>query len=133
MKKIKIIINTPKGLYLDKEVESILLKTTDGQRALLPRHVPIVLAVDIGRLEIKNDKNKEVYATTKGMCYFKDDVCNLFVDAIESPLEIDLDRALEAKKRAMQRLEQKQGQDLKRASIALERAINRINVKNFKF
>lgn len=133
MKKIKIVINTPKGPYLNQEAESVLMQTIDGQRMLLPRHVPVVLALDIGRLEIKNDKNHDIYATTKGMCYFKDDICSLFIDAIESPGEIDLDRALEAKKRAMQRLEEKQGQDLKRASIALERAINRINVKNFKF
>ena len=64
------------------------------------------------------------------MFYFHDNMATLLVDAIEAKDEINLDRALASKKRAEERLAQKDPNlDMKRAELSLKRAINRINVK----
>ena len=61
--------------------------------------------------------------------YLKDDQMNILTDAIEGQEEIDVERAKRAMERAQRRLEKKDSKtNLKRAQIALAKAINRINV-----
>ena len=53
----------------------------------------------------------------------------ILCDAIEGKNEIDIQRAKAAYQRAQQRLEKKDvNTNMKRASLALEKAINRIHV-----
>ena len=54
----------------------------------------------------------------------------ILTDSIESEDEIDLERAKKAKKRAERRLaSQESDMNMKRAEIALQKAINRIHIK----
>ncbi|MGQ0517809.1 F0F1 ATP synthase subunit epsilon, partial [Bacillus sp. D-CC] len=53
--------------------------------------------------------------------------------AAEEANHIDIHRANEAKRRAEQRLQDKQAHvDFKRAEMALQRAVNRLNVSDMK-
>ena len=57
----------------------------------------------------------------------------LIANVIESQDEIDLKRAQEAEKRARERLAKDgNGLDIKRAELALKKALVRENVKNIK-
>ena len=56
-------------------------------------------------------------------------VANILVDTIESKEEIDLNRAIASKDRSLERLEKRDPNlDLKRAELALRRAMNRIKI-----
>lgn len=127
--KIKAIIMTPNGVYKECECSIINVLSSDGQRGILPGHMPLVLSLIIGKIELEENDGRHIYATSGGMLYFKDNECRILVDTIESAGDIDLDRALEAKKRALERLKNRSDNDFKRASIALKKAINRIDVK----
>lgn len=130
---IKVKFVTPEGTY--KEVESSILNvtSTDGQRGILPNHMPIVLMLLVSRLETIENGKKQEYSIGGGMLYFEDNVATILVDSIESQEEIDLNRALEAKTRAENYLKSNDSNiDLKRASLALARALNRISVANYK-
>ena len=124
---IEVRMVTPNGLYKKTTAKIISAISEDGQRGILPSHMPLVMTLKISRLEMEEEK-REVYAVAGGMLYFKDDKCTILSPAIESKTEIDLDRANDSKKRAMERLENKNG-DLKRAELSLKRALNRIDVK----
>lgn len=58
----------------------------------------------------------------------KNNQLKILCDVCEWPEEIDLKRAKEAKERAEQRLAHKDGIDIKRAQLALNRALARINL-----
>ena len=59
----------------------------------------------------------------------EDNKAMILTDAIEGKTEIDLERAKRAYERARARIEKKdEVTNLKRAQLALERAVNRINV-----
>lgn len=63
------------------------------------------------------------------MLFFQNNEATLMADAFELEGEIDLDRAEKAKQRAEDRLKSKdENLDIKRAELALLRAINRIGV-----
>ena len=124
---IEVRMVTPNGLYKKTTAKIISAISEDGQRGILPSHMPLVMTLKISRLEMEEEK-REVYAVAGGMLYFKDDKCTILSPAIENKTEIDFDRANDSKKRAMERLENKNG-DLKRAELSLKRALNRIDVK----
>ena len=126
MKKISLKILTPRGLYKETEASIINVVSEDGQRGILPSHMPIVMILTIGRMEVEEDV-REVYAVSGGMLYFKDDVCTIVCNAIESKSEIDKERAKEAKKRAEDHMSDGQS-DIKRAQAALARAMNRLKI-----
>ena len=131
---INVRFVTPDGLYKEVEASAINLNTTDGQRGILPNHMPIVLMINISRLETVESGQRKQYATGGGMLYFSDNKATILVDSIESQEEIDVSRALEAKKRAEDRISGKlkeENLDIKRANIALARAINRIEVSKY--
>ena len=85
--------------------------------------------LDIGKLETNENGEDKVYAINGGMFYFEKGVANILVDTIESKEEIDLNRAIASKDRSLERLEKRDPNlDLKRAELALRRAMNRIKI-----
>ena len=129
---IKVHICTPEGEYETVEGVSLInADTTDGQRGILPRHMPIVLVLEIGKLElVYPDGTRDMYSVDEGMLFFENDTATVLTDAIEYSEDIDLDRAVKAKERAERRLRERRSDlDELRAKIALRKAINRIRVK----
>ncbi|MEG0265060.1 MAG: ATP synthase F1 subunit epsilon [Erysipelotrichaceae bacterium] len=128
---IKIKIITPIGLYLSEEVEAIHLKTVDGERTILPNHMPIVAMLATSKLSLKKNGIYDDYAISGGMLQFMDNEARILTDTIEGKTEIDLKRAQEALKRAERRLAKTDSKtNIRRAEIALDKALNRINVSN---
>lgn len=129
---IKTKIVTPEGVYREFETAILNVRSTDGQRGILPNHMPTVLMLEISRLETKEEDKKKQYAIAGGMLYFENNVATILVDSIESQEEIDEQRALAAKSRAEERLNRKDPNvDIRRAEVALHKAINRINVVHY--
>ena len=120
---------TPNGLYKETTASIINVVSLDGERGILPNHMPIVVSLKISKMELAEEK-REVYAIAGGMLYFKDNECTILTPAIENKEDIDLRRAEEAKERAEKRIHDP-NMDQKRAEIALRKAMNRISVKGY--
>ena len=130
MKTFKLKIVTPRGIYKETEVELLNLRTTAGQIGILANHLPLASGLEIAEMDY-NDENgqRNRFALSGGFVYVNEDETTIIANAIESPEEIDLRRAEEAKRRAEKRLQDKDG-DILRAEMALRKAITRIHVKN---
>lgn len=129
---IKIKIVTPNGVYDELEASQINFRCTDGDRGLLPNHMPIVFILEISRLELIINGKRKQYSIAGGMLYFENNFATILVDAIESQEDIDVERAKAAKERAEGRINGKDPNiDLKRAEIALHRALNRLSVSSY--
>lgn len=127
---MKCRIVTPNGLYREVECSILNVKTIDGERGILSNHMPLVTMLEIGKMNFVSAQGREEFAVAGGMLYFNDNLATLLVNAIEGKDEIDLERAVSAKKRAEERLARKDTNlDIRRAELALKRALNRINVK----
>lgn len=132
MSKFRLHIVTPKGTYRDVDVDILNVRTTDGQMGILAHHMPLASGVEIAEMNYRIDKEKYEFAVSGGFVYVDgENTVTLIVNDIQSPEEIDLQRAEEAKARAEARLKSKDKDlDYKRAEIALKKAITRIHVKN---
>ena len=126
---INVRIVTPNGLYKETIASIVNVVSLDGERGILPNHMPIVVSLKISKMELAEEK-KEVYAIAGGMLYFKDNECTILTPAIENKEDIDLRRAEEAKERAEKRIHDP-NMDQKRAEVALRKAMNRISVKGY--
>ncbi len=125
----KLVIISPKGVYLDKEVESLSVKLTSGYRTILSHHADLIGALAYAPMHYVENGKTYFYAIHGGAISIKDNKVNLIVNAVEAKHDIDINRAKQAKDRAEKRLSNKKDDinlDVKRAEAALARAIARI-------
>lgn len=122
-------IVTPRGLYRELKTSILNVVSTEGQLGILRNHMPLVAILMISMLTTVEEDGRHRYAISGGTLYFKDNVATIMTDAVERSDEIDIERAQRAKQRAEERLKtEAEEQDLVRAQIALQRALNRINI-----
>lgn len=127
MLKVKII--TPRGLYNEIEVSKIHCTTTEGECALLPNHMPLVATLKISHLYLSTATEEKRYAISGGLLQLNDNEVRILVDTIEGENEVDIMRAQRAIDRAKKRLDRLDSNtSIKRAEVALEKAINRIKL-----
>ena len=126
-----VTINTPQGLYKQTRASIVNVVSEDGQRGILPNHMPLVVSLAVGKMTMEEESGRETYAVGGGVLFFRNNQCTILTPAIENVKDIDVDRAERAKERAEARLAAVDDEhvDMVRAEIALKKAINRINVK----
>jgi F-type H+-transporting ATPase subunit epsilon len=126
---IKFKIITPKGLFYEGEADIINLPLTKGMTGILPSHFPLVSTIEIGELVFRYKGVSRTLAISGGVLHVQKEETLILANSIEFKEDIDLDRAKECEKRARERLEKKDSTlDIKRAEIALRKALNRIKI-----
>lgn len=126
---INLKIITPQGVYKELETSIINVTSMDGERGILPNHMPVVFMLDIGRLQTEENGVRKDYAISGGLFYFEKNEANVIVSAIEAKEDIDVQRALSSKERQLEKLNSNDPNwDLKRAEVSLKRAMNRIKI-----
>ena len=128
--KFKFKIVTPYGVKFEDDVDRIQIRTTSGEIGVLANHINLVTEVVISVLRIHNDDTVREFAISDGILYVKDKETTLIVNSSESKEDIDFERATRAKERAEKRLNEKhENLDVKRAELALARALNRLSLQ----
>ena len=127
---IEVKIITVNGTYKICDATILNVVTTNGQMGILTNHMPLVAMLQISKLTFDTDNQREEYAIAGGMLYFNNNVATILVDTIESPSDIDVERATKAKLRAEKLLSENSDKiDVNRAEIALKKALNRLSLK----
>lgn len=126
----KLEIVTPERMFFSGDVETVVLKTPQGEIGILSGHIPLVAAVAVGPLRIKKDGEWVEAVLTEGFMEIKQDKTIILTDTAEWPDEIDENRAEAARVRAEERLHQQISQmEYIRSQAALSRAMARLRVK----
>ncbi|MFV0559697.1 MAG: F0F1 ATP synthase subunit epsilon [Enterococcus sp.] len=132
---LTVNVVTPAGLVYDHRAAIVVAKTKAGELGILPRHAPIIVPLTIDEVRIKrtdSDTHVDWIAVNGGIMEVRDNVVSIIADSAERERDIDVSRAERAKQRAERQIEEaKQKEDvdeLRRATVALHRALNRINV-----
>ncbi len=125
----KLRIITPDRVFYEGDVIMVELCTTEGEIGILKRHIPLTAVVAPGVLYIKESEEEyKTAALISGFIEVLPDKVTILAETAEWPTEIDLNRAEEARLRAERRLVEKALEtDLNRASLALKRAVARID------
>lgn len=134
MKTVKVNIVTPDGPVYDADIEMVSVRAESGDLGILPGHIPTVAPLKIGAVRLKKDGQTELAAVSGGFLEVRPDQVTILAQAAETAESIDKERALAAKKRAEDRLNKRSDDtDIRRAELALQRAVNRLDVAGFFF
>lgn len=132
MKTLNVNIVTPSKTVYDGDVQSITLPGAIGNFQVLYNHAPLMSSLEIGHIKIEDGQgDKKVFATSGGTVEVLDNKVIVLAETLESPDEIDTQRAEDAKKRAKQRIAKETDEkdiDIIRVELALRRAINRLKL-----
>lgn len=138
-KYITVNVVTPNGIVYDHRASIVVSRTLQGELGILPGHLPIIAPLEIDEVRVKrtdSDTHVDWIAVNGGILEFRDNVLSIVADSAERSRDIDVSRAERAKQRAEEMIaEAKKTSDvdeLKRATVALHRAINRINVSKHR-
>ncbi|MHC1720249.1 MAG: F0F1 ATP synthase subunit epsilon [Clostridiaceae bacterium] len=125
----KLIILTPEREFYAGEAKELVVASTEGNLGILANHMPLVTTLKPSASEIVDkDGNKKKAFISTGILEVKENSVTVLSDACEWPEEVDKKRAEAAKERAETRLRQKTGIDVRRAELALARALARLNL-----
>jgi F-type H+-transporting ATPase subunit epsilon len=131
METIKVSVVTPDGPVYESEVEMVITKAQSGELGILAGHIPMVAPLEIGvvRLLKAGSKEEDLVSVSGGFLEVRPDL-TILAQAAEKAEDIDVERALRAKERAEQRMQDQKAEhtDFRRAELALQRAINRLTV-----
>ena len=129
MATIKVFVVTAEQRVLEDDVDMVIAPGIEGQLGILPRHAPLLTALQAGELRLKKGGTEVSLMVTGGFLEVRPDQVTVLADAAERAEDINLARAEEAMKRAEERLRTHGADfDLERATAAIRRASVRIKV-----
>ena len=131
-KLIKLNIVAPGREVLTEEIVSLATTEGDGKIEFLANYAPTIVATipTISTYTTIDGEKKKLF-TSSGIVYIKDNIINFCCDSFNLPEEIDRDRAEQSLKRAQDRLNNKEMNniDIERAKRAEARAKARLELK----
>lgn len=121
---------TPEKAVLEQRGISLTAPGSQGYLGILAHHAPLITDLIPGKLTLKDEQGREkLFAVSGGFLEVSDNRATVLADAIESPDEIDVDRAQKSRQRASERLMDTRGHwDVDRAQASLLRALNRLRI-----
>ena len=135
MSTFPLKIVTPDGLLFDGQAQRIIVRTSEGDLAVMARHINCVAPLGMGRATVVDaDGNRRYAACIGGMLSVQNGEVTLVPTTFEWAESIDAARAQLSMERAEKVLGNKDASanDLKLAEARLHRALVRKSVASYK-
>lgn len=128
-KTVRLLIDTPEREFFNEDVESVVLTSTDGELGVLAGHMPTVVALNAAPIKFMRGGAWRAAALSGGFAEIENDRILVLADTAEWPEEIEVNRAMEAKRRAEERIRARRSEaEYIQSMIALQRALARLTV-----
>jgi len=136
--ELYVDVVTPDGRTFEGAANGVRAPGVEGSFEVRAGHAPMLAAFGIGPLIVKTEAAHEyadmhgdeiVFATSGGFLEVVDDNVTVLGETVEPAAQIDVERAQNAKQRALDRLDSGvKGAERETHEAALERARNRLRV-----
>jgi len=128
MATIKLDVVSAERVVFSEDVDVVVAPGVEGQLGILPHHAPLMTMLQPGEILIRKGEADFCIAVSGGFLEVRPDRIIILADAAERAEDIDVSRAEEAKRRAEERLGERQatGIDAARVETALRRALIRL-------
>ena len=131
MSSFNLKVISANRIFFDGRCRSVVIPDMDGEKEILAHHEDLVIAIQDGEMRFQEDGASEWRHAIvgRGFAQIAHNRVTILVETAESPEEIDVARAREAKARAEEQLRQKQSiQEYYHSSASLARAMTRLKV-----
>ena len=110
------------------DVDIVILPGVAGEMGILPHHAPVLTILRYGVIKIRKDGKEELFSVAGGMAEVQPEIVTILADAAENIEDIDITRALAAKKRAEDALAGLKPED-QDTYLTMEAALRRSNLR----
>ena len=110
------------------DVDIVILPGVAGEMGILPHHAPVLTILRYGVIKIRRQGREELFAVAGGMAEVQPEIVTILADAAENIQDIDITRALAAKKRAEDALAALKPEDHD-TYLTMEAALRRSNLR----
>lgn len=93
-------IITPEKVVYKDEVDEVVVPTANGEIAILPNHISLLTQVNPGEMIIKKGTSQQYLAITGGFLEVQNNKISILAEYAIKAQDIEITRAMEAKKRA---------------------------------
>jgi F-type H+-transporting ATPase subunit epsilon len=125
-------IVTPEKIVYQGKVEEIYVTTADGAIGILPHHINLFTKLEPGELKLKISGKVEYMAITSGFLQVNNNKVSILADYAIPAEEIQIEKAMEARKRAEEILKKKESkiteQEFAAAEAAFKQAVAELKV-----
>ena len=129
-KTLKLQIITPEGLAYSEDVETIGLRTVDGQIAVLPHHIRLMTHMLPGEMMVRRNGHQQFLAVGEGLVEVTGESVAILTDMAIEAEKIDEAKAEEARQRAAARLQEKiSDEEVASVNASLVRSLVQLRVK----
>lgn len=131
-KLFRLEIISPDERFYEGDVVMAEYNTTEGEVGVYAGHIPMTQIIAPGELIITEETGEKRAALMSGFVEITAEKIVILAEVVEWPDKIDIKRAEEAKIRAERRIQNSEGKDIdiKRAELALKRALLRLGMAN---
>lgn len=135
MPTMKLEVISPDAIVYQADIAMLIVKSPVGELGILPRHYPMIAGILTCAMRVKfEDNHEELIAVSGGFMEVQPTKVTVLASCAETPIQIDVQRAQQAYKRAEERLKKFRSApakyekeiDVERAELALERAKARL-------
>ena len=128
MSTFKLTISTPYGLFYEKEVDIVTLKTSEGYIGLQKNRIPFISAIEISSLFIKVDGTTKIAAIGGGIVFVEKDYIDIFTDDIQWKENLNKSEIQAIINEANQKLQALQNNNIEKykTELTLKRAMNKL-------
>ena len=122
-------IVTPDRQIVREDVEEAQIPGKEGYMGILPSHAPLISELKVGEISYRRGREVRHLAVTWGFVEVLPEQVTVLAETAERAEEIDVARAQSARERAERLLKNPNPDtDIARATVALERALVRLQV-----
>ncbi|MEM8806384.1 MAG: ATP synthase F1 subunit epsilon [Cyanobacteria bacterium P01_G01_bin.38] len=125
---LTVRVVSPDKTVWDSSVEEVILPSTTGQLGILGGHAPLITALDIGVMRVRENKEWVAIALMGGFAEVEDDEVTILVNGAEQGNSIDQREAETEYQSAQEQFNAVSGDD-RQASIQASRALKRARAR----
>lgn len=122
---LTVRVVAPDKTVWDSNAEEIILPSTTGQLGILTGHAPLLTALDIGVMRVRQDKNWVPIALMGGFAEVENNEVTILVNGAERSDAINLEEARAAYNQALERYNQVQASGNRQEQIQATQAMKR--------
>ncbi|MGE5557171.1 MAG: F0F1 ATP synthase subunit epsilon [Bacillota bacterium] len=128
MARFLLDIVTPERTEFSAEVDMVIAPAFDGYMGVMAGHIPLITSLKTGVLRAIGGNREYVFAVSEGYMEVTGKKVIVLAEAAEMAERIDVNRALDAKRRAEDVLLNQRQQEINftKAKRSLEKAMNRL-------
>jgi F-type H+-transporting ATPase subunit epsilon len=115
-------------MVFEGDVDIVVLPGSAGEMGVLPHHAPLLTTLKYGLIKIRRSGREEIFTVAGGVAEIQPEIVTILADAAENVLEIDVERAEAARKRAEELLAKGVPKDVD-VYVSIENALRRSNLR----